>query len=151
MSSYVHFFVRKDNVFCPIGTFTRNSGYYQAFCHYLPYEKCRAIPSDLLITIRGEIKNGIKENERYIKNLEESKKEVSNFNNSVEEKIEAISDLVNSIQETEAENEELKNVYAFTRFLDNIMEEAVFTDTGADKYVYGGIECPEPTIDDLVE
>lgn len=151
MSSYVHFFVRKDDVFCPIGTFSRGSGYYQAFCHYLPYEKCRAIPSDLLVTIRGEIKNGIKENERYIKNLEESKKEVNSFNNSIEEKIEVISDLLNSIEEVEFEIEELKVVYAFTRFLDNVMEEAIYTDISADKYVYAGIECPEPTVDDLVE
>lgn len=151
MSSYVHFFVRKDDVFCPIGTFSRNSGYYQAFYHYLPYEKCRSISSNLLVTIRTEIKKVIKDNEKYIKNLEESKKEVSSFNNSVEEKIEVISDLINSIQELEADNEELKDVCAFTRFLDNVMEEAICTDTGTDKYIYAGIECPEPTIDDLIE
>ena len=112
-----------------------------------------------VLSIIDEMHTDISRYKESIERLEEEKLLVKDFNNSVEDKIENINYLQESIDEY---NELLVEINAAVCFMYNIydmLEEARDTKYDSDnpswldedKYVYVGIECYRPTINDIKE
>lgn len=159
MSQYIHFFIRSTDKLLPICTASRSSSIYQFFCDYAPYEKVRALSMDMLQEIREEINKQIS---KWTHQIEEDQKDlqlVASFNNSVEDKIEAMKSARDAIRENEEFINEMKEALAFTYFLTDMYNEVEDSNyyykeearIDSTKYIYFGIECGVPSIEEIEE
>ena len=69
MSSYVHFFVRKNDVFAPIATYGRSSKIYYAFDQFAPYGKIRALTASNLRVADSEYLDRAEDFENQIREI----------------------------------------------------------------------------------
>ena len=159
MSSYMHFFVRKNENFLPIACYSRSSAIYGAFSDFAPYEKVRPLTSGFVSEVLHEQTENLS---KWKKRLEDSRKEmelIATFNNSVEDKMQAIYDARGSIEETEEIIEECEYTVAFCRFLLNILDEADSSKYYEDEklhldaahYLYYGVECGDDITSEMIE
>lgn len=150
MSSYISFYVRKNDVFCPIGTFSRSDKRYEFFRYQLPYGKCIAIDEDTLSLVRGDVDEEKKNINRGIEDARELMNNISSWNDPFEERIECISNIIFEVREREEELKELSMINHFLFFLSGILEEATYGDMDNKKYLYVGIDAPTPTPDNVL-
>lgn len=141
MSSYKTFFVEKNGVFIPIGSWSRSTEVYQAVS--APYEK---------ITLAKEpIKEGIAELKRkkkdYLSHIEETEKIINDIykieNASLSEKIDNINDYRLEIQSVSESIEKINFAIDNLNFILNIR------DPYEEVEVYVGEEISEPTLEDI--
>lgn len=154
MSSYVNFYLKKDNVFCPLASFSRLTKYYQKFSPYLPYEKCVAITKDLLASIKNEVILDILMCNASIKEAEKMNEFLKNSNDPLESKVTFFLENNRSIRGEEMEKTDLENLSHFIDFLFIIIDEAEDYhgySINPEGYIYGGIECYDPTEEDIVK
>ena len=143
MSSYIHFFVRKGDVFAPIATYGRSTRIFDCFAG-APWEKIRAVSADEL----REASEGLRIDEPYIEQeiarAQNRIKTISSFSDSIADKLAAISDEEDMIAELRENLEELREAQSFVRFLRDVAAEAEYDGEGLrdiDHYVYVGMEC----------
>lgn len=154
MSSYVNFYLKKDNVFCPLASFSRLTKYYQKFSPYLPYEKCAAITKDLLSSIKNEVILDTLMCNASIKEAEKMNEFLKNSNDPLESKVTFFLENNRSIRGEEMEKTDLENLSHFIDFLLIIIDEAEDYhgySINPEGYIYGGIECYDPTEEDIVK
>lgn len=152
MSSYVNFFLKKDNVFCPIASFSRSTQYYRKFSPYLPYGKCMAITRELLTSIKNEVIFDIHLSDMHIKELEKMNEFLKGSNDPLESKVVFFLENNQSIREEEMEKTDIENLSHFIDFLLIIIYEAEdYHDINFEEYIYAGIECYSPTEEDIVK
>ncbi len=141
MSSYKFFFVEKNGIFIPIGSWSRSTEVYQAV--RAPYEK---------ITLAKEpIKEGIDELKRkkkdYLSYIEETEKIISDIykieNVSLSEKIDNINDYRIEIQNVSESIEKINFAIDNLNFILNIRDPYEKVE------VYVGEEISEPTLEDI--
>ena len=72
MSQYVEFFVKRDDVFIPVGSYSRNNPMYQAL-DFAPYEK-------ITLLDEGNYNWGKEAFDREIENYKKMMKQVSSGN-----------------------------------------------------------------------
>ena len=157
MSQYIHFFIRHENEFLPIATYSRSTYIYQSI--NAPYEHIRAVRKQTVDSIKQDILFDIDKCKEDIKSLTENKSLITSFNNSIEEKWEMISGIDESINESKRILNEMQSAYEFLSFIGNMISEAHDTKydedkpnwLDPDKYVYMGVECYRPTINDIEE
>lgn len=144
MSQYLEFYVRHNDDYLPIASYCGSSMYMEMFDDYVPsYNGLRTVTESMLGSIRGDIRQKIKENEQFIKRTEKLKQDILQANNSMEEKLEQIAGQDEYLDEIEDENKALDGVDHFVDFLYGILEEVEFGDHKGiqkDKYLYVGIE-----------
>lgn len=144
MSQYLEFYVRHNDDYLPIASYCGSSAYMEMFEDYVPgYSGLRTVTESMLGSIRGDIRQKIKENEQFIKRTEKLKQDILQANNSMEEKLEQIAGQDQYLDEIEDENEALDSVDHFINFLYDILEEAEFGEHEGiqkDKYLYAGVE-----------
>lgn len=151
MSAYIHFFIRIEDKFYPIATYSRNSQVFELM-HSAPYEHIRVLNSEALSNYGVEAREILDEWNVRKRKYEKRKELIATFNNSVEEKMEMIHNSDEAIEEIEYEISEAKSVIRFIYFLENIIKEVDYdTPEGIDKdnYLYYGIECYRPTAEDI--
>ena len=151
MSAYIHFFVRAGDTFCPIATYDRGSKVYEIF-HRAPYEQIEVLDEDILSDYFNEatiIRDNLKEDRiKYEKRIET----IKGFENSAEEKLELICECEELIEETDSELREVEDTICFIGFLTSILSEILYdVPLGIFKgqYLYYGIECYRPTVNDI--
>lgn len=145
MSTYINFFVKDKNseTFIPLGEYSRNSIYFKLFEDYAPWETVTKIDNNRLdITKKQcveEIEYLIDEKDK----IAEKKHFVSNLKLPLNEILEKYNELVD---EYDALEEERKS---YTAALYKLL---TFEDINSyeDNELYVGMECYEPTIDDIV-
>lgn len=145
MSTYVNFFVKDKNseTFIPLGEYSRNSIYFKIFEGYAPYENVRKIDNSMLNRAKEQCTEEIESviNERN--KIDELKRFISSLERPLNEILEKYDEL---IKECDALEEERKSytaaLYRLLTFEDIMSYE--------DNELYVGIECYEPTIDDIV-
>lgn len=145
MSQYLNFYIRgKDNQFYPIAEYCRSSSYYEAFEGYVPsYDGLGAITEQTLGCVRGDVRNRIQEQKRFIKSEKAHKQDILQANNSFEEKMDAICDCDQFIEESKDEIEAYEAVDYFIDFLYGIIESINYRSDFEgleDKYLYAAIE-----------
>ena len=143
MSQYLHIFVRKNDEFAPIGSFSNGSQIYFALSNYAPWEKVAPIGSEELNVVIDNINSAIEENNAAIQKACDERHQVMGSPNTLEEKLSYIHEYIDSyIRECEEENIELRDAAYFMSFLAHIVENAAhIDDIDENNYVYVGIEC----------
>lgn len=155
MSMYINFFMRRDEKFFPIGSYSRNHNIFKAFDNYAPWEKIRPLTVVALRQIGNECSQMKTECEHRIEEKEKKKQLVASFNNSVEEKYEVICDLDDSIDELRQERAEEEMAEYFCIFLEAMIDEIRYGESNEEidpnAYLYVGIEIGNPTPNDIKE
>lgn len=151
MSAYIHFFVRVGDTFCPIATYSRNSKVYEIF-RRAPYEQITVLDKSTLSDYFNEAtiwRDNLKEDiALYEKRIET----IIRFENSAEEKLELIMEEERLIEEANNELREIEDAICFIGFLISILSEVLYDASvgiNKDSYLYYGIECYRPTINDI--
>ena len=154
MSSYIHFFVRRNDTFIPIGTFGRSTRIYAAFEHMAPWERIRALNTDLLKFARAYLKSE-EEINREIDAAHARINTIAAFNNGVDEKMAAIDEVREEIKGWQEFAHEEREARAFIGFLYGILDEAEYNSLegfGASACLYVGMECgSDVSVKDIAE
>ena len=142
MSSYVYFYLKKDDTWAMLASYSRNTAQYKAIEHEVPYGELvplkPRIMSEIFANLSEELQSAKECKERNLKEIDT----IAGMPNPVEEKLEAIYQCRSSIEWAEEEIESLSVVRQFYSAMDEII------DTGnwrykTDDYVWAGIEaCP---------
>lgn len=158
MSSYMHFFVRVDDAFAPIATYSRSSKIYCAFEHCAPYEKIKALQLKDLDEAEVDFRENIESCQKCIEREKAKLEWLKTANFSSEERMDLYYECAQSIEEYEEDLLQLERSLAFCSFLRDMISEAedeveygenpLGLDPAA--YIYIGIECgSHPTFEDL--
>lgn len=145
MSTYVNFFVKDKNseTFIPLGEYSRNSIYFKIFEGYAPWEKVTKIDNNKLNTAKEQCAEAIEHFINEKDKIGEKKYFISSLKLPLDEILEKYNELVD---EYDALEEERKS---YTAALYKLL---TFEDINSyeDNELYVGIECYEPTVDDIV-
>ena len=159
MSQYLNIYIRCNDTFMPLMSFSRSTTMYQAFNDtYVPYGKIKQITEAQVANVKESLTVSTNNMRNIRKKREEEKSLIATFNNSAEEKLSLIEDLNISIDEIDEELEELAAAMAMLRVFDDILESARYNSDDEltcqsfkDKQVlYCGIESAAwPTVEDI--
>lgn len=154
MSSYINFFIRpKDDLFIPIGDFSRSTEIYRRFTNEVPYEKITPISQRLLEDSIDKIQKEIEHLQQRIIKLHDKIKIIPTYNNRISEKEQLMYEY-----QTEIENikDDIENNLFFQGILDCylcMIQTIQYDDNfnvDKDKYIYAGIEVPASISEDLI-
>lgn len=149
MSSYIYFFLRSEDCFIPLGTWTRNSKFYEVF-QEAPCEKISMLSFSRISAVWNDIAENIENIKKKITNKEKVIKEIALFNNDITEKMEVIKEIREDIEYYEELNKQYEEVISFLKTLTIILGEMEDRDLNIN-CIYYGIECYEPTVKDIQE
>lgn len=154
MSSYINFYLKVEDKYCPIGTYSRNCSEYQFFKNFVPYEKIAPITikelKDVIEDIKFAINNEMKSIGRYSLNV----KDIKAFNNPINEKMELIEDYRNTINELKEDLEANKKCLNFVNWLIEILTDIEYDpyankhNITQDNYLWVGIEASPEEIEE---
>lgn len=158
MSSYINFYLKVEDKYCPIGAYSRNCPEYLFFKNIIPYGKIAPITiqelKDVIEDIKFAINNGIESIKRYSLNIED----IKTFNNSINEKMELIENYRDTINELKEDLEVNKNCLNFVNWLIEILTDIEYDfyankhNITQDNYLWIGIEAsPEKEVDNNAE
>ena len=141
MSCYIYFFVRKNDTFVLLDSFSRNSIVFQEF-ESAPWEKVSKLNLNLIEQAQNsfcgeikELKNEIKKNKGVIKDI--LKAGIGQAGNE-----EYVYGLQKDIDEYKANIALYKRAVYFMSFVKNIAEFD-------GNEIYYGMECYDPTLEDV--
>lgn len=146
MSSYANFYLRVNDKFAPIGTYSRSTDMYQNFYDILPYEKLVVLTPlklhDIILSTRKKIHSF----SEMIKENQELRDQFLNAKNiSFEDKRIAVEEFNTAIHESEKEIDNLQNVINYVRVLLNIIDDYRYSgisfENDYEHYLYAGIEA----------
>lgn len=146
MSSYANFYLRVNDKFAPIGTYSRPTDMYQNFYDILPYEKLVVLTPlklhDIILSTRKKIHSF----SEMIKENQELRDQFLNAKNiSFEDKRIAVEEFNTAIHESEEEIDNLQNVINYVRVLLNIIDDYRYSgisfENDYEHYLYAGIEA----------
>ena len=158
MSQYIQFFIRHNDDFLPIGTYSRSSAIYQMGKFSVPYEAIRAIDSDTLNGWKRSAESEIEQIQECISTRKEFIEMTMQSNNPLDEKMEYVGDVYNEIACMKEEIEDARDAIKYYEFLETLISEAEetkynYNENGVHldpaQYIYAGIEVGYPTIDDI--
>lgn len=161
MSQYIQFFIRCEDKFVPMCSYSRSNTIFKAFAYDMPYGKIAPVTEDILRVSHDYLlveEDGIK---ARIKLYQDQIESIQHFNNSVIDKLEAINSVTNDICELERDLVEIECTKFFINICNDILMSAKYRDDGNDcpladytenTVLYAGIEVPEyPTVDDILD
>lgn len=144
MSSYINFYLRINDTFAPIGSYSRSSEMYQEFSNWIPYEKIRALTSNDL----SEAISHFEEQARRLRDAKENDKKrcemIMQANNPLSEKMDAIYEIESSYDEIDESINELQFAADTLRVFWNMVDDYKYYhkfDNDADHYIYAGVEA----------
>lgn len=150
MSSYLHFFLRSGDKFLPLATYGRGSEVYRTFGN-MPYGHVCALTNQTLDSIRAELREGLERSRHELDRIDARIAQIGQFSGSIDEKLEAIYAEEENFEEVRESIKEGECTDHFISFLYDILDEARYGGEGIDPeaYLYAGIECSNPTIEDI--
>lgn len=158
MSSYINFYLKVEDKYCPLGSYLRNCSEYRFFKNIVPFGKIAPITIKNLKTVIEDIEFAISNEMKSIGRYSLNIKDIKTFNNSINEKMELIEDYRNTINELKEDLEANKKCLNFVNWLIEILTDVEY-DPYADKhgitqdnYLWVGIEAgPEKEVDNNAE
>lgn len=152
MSSYVNFYLRINDLFVPIGSYSRSSEMYQIMDHYCPYGKIKPLTKDSLY----KIINDLEDRKQKIKDFRIANEKrcdmIMQANNTIEEKMEAISSIMSGFNDMDTDIEELSFSADTLRVFSNMIEEFSYNNkfsNDCNHYLYAGIEA-DGTLENII-
>lgn len=159
MSQYIQFFIRCEDKFVPMCSYSRSNTIFRAFAYHAPYEKIMPITEHILRVAQSYLKSEEDSIEARIELYRDMLESIRHFDNDVDDKLEAINSVNADIGELKSDLEEITFAKTFIDILDGILVSAKYRDDGngcplanytEDTVLYAGIEVPEyPTMDDV--
>lgn len=147
MSSYINFYLKVEDKYCPIGTYSRNCPEYHFFRDIVPFGKIAPITIKKLEAVIEDIEFAINNEKKSIEKYSLNIKDIKTFNNSISEKMELIEDYRDTINELEEDLEANKNCLNFVNWLIEILTDIKYSyyasnhDITQDNYLWIGIEA----------
>ena len=146
MSSYVNFYLRINDNFAPIGSYSRSSSMYQAMSNVVPYEKIVALRPNQITEVIHNLEESaarmrkVKENDRAM-----CDKIMNTANNSIEDKLSAIAEIESNFDEMDSYIEEVNFAADTLRVFLNMIDDFRYSDecrfdNDYFHYIYAGIE-----------
>lgn len=162
MSQYMQFFIRCEDKFVPLMTFSRRSDVYGALLNTnasVPYGKIAPVTDQMLEEALKLIGNGIDNTNRFKAEYLQDKEAIYHFNNTVDDKLRAVRDIMSSIDELDEQLEDAEDAKHVFMLFEDILDEAKyrdddcpFTDYTENTVLYAGIEVSSyPTVNDILE
>ena len=145
MSAYIEFYLKIEDKFVPIATYSRSNILYEVgHDSGVPWEKIRKLDRELFSDMTNELNIRINAYKMYIDENESRKSIIASMLNSIEDKIEALDKLQREIDEMKNSLSECETALTEFRFMSELENESTYP-------VYIGIEVGEPTVDDIEE
>ena len=147
MSCYVNFFIRspKDE-FLSLGSFSRNTAEYDcADKCALPYEKIKLLTTSSIKSMRQIAQDIVSDLRESIQKCRDEILFIKDMDGSVNEKLENIRELKNEIDDLSEDERRYSQAHGY---FDSLI---VIDCEHENSVIYAGIECGEPTVDDIVE
>lgn len=158
MSSYINFYLKVEDKYCPLGTYSRNCPEYRFFKDIVPFEKIAPITIKKLQAVIEDIEFAINNEMKSIGRYSLNIKDIKTFNNSINEKMELIEDYRNTINELKEDLEANKKCLNFVNWLIEILTDVEYDpyankhNITQDNYLWVGIEAgPEKEVDNNAE
>lgn len=158
MSQYTQFFIKtNDNIFYPIGTFSRNDKRAAAINDILPYESIRPLTKADCIEVINDLEKELEACENSKKEHKERIEWLKTAAGDLDERLERITDYFSYIEEINKEIPYIYDAIGFYKGIMEIIDEAEMDEKygeGAeygfnlkgDSYVYAGIEVSNPNV-----
>ena len=155
MSAYMSFFIRANDNFYPIGTYSRSTAIYEMFdeAGYSNWESIRAITFTDIEAVRKENFSNVIGWKKLIKETENEIELVKSIEAPLDEKIDVIDRRLAELNEFKDKVDELVEVSSFCNFLETILEDikyGSYESIDVDNYIYAGIEIGHPTVEDII-
>ena len=155
MSSYVNFYVRVDEKFAPVGSWSRSGKIYQALERRVPYEKIMNMTSDGLERVINSLELEKKEVEEYIAAKQSKITMIMNEENTpLNEKLEAVESVVGYVNEAKEEIKDyeyaINILNGFTVMIEDYRWSNNQFSNDGDHYLYVGIDG-RGTLEDVYE
>ena len=158
MSAYVNFYLRVNENFAPLGSYSRSSQIYKIMGAYLPWEKIVALDVSTLQRFRSEVEDILhftqKDKDRGIAKC---KSIMDAANTPLEEKLSAVANIEDNLKELDEYIEELNDAISIFSFFIGMIEDFKYYPSeycsfkgDADHYLYAGIEAIG-SIENIVE
>lgn len=142
MSQYLNFFVRHNEDFIPLASYSRNTHVYDVAG--APYEKIRRFSQERLESIASKLRESKTSAHKEIARLQQQIEIAKGINVTVDnfdEVFGAIRNIMNMISEYQEDIETLEREAIEIEFMRNM--------TYDDCEIFAGIEISDPTMDDI--
>lgn len=157
MSQYINFFIRCDDKFLPLFSFSRNSYMYSAFHARAPFEKISVISEEIINLSKEVLLDQIDTYQRKVTQYEREKTLIPSFDNAVQEKLEELRNIDDLLADIQSELDELGLALNYCAVMHDIIETAKYGEKNIgvssykeDSLLYCGIEAGTPTIHDII-
>ena len=153
MSEYVDFYIRSHgDEFIPLQDFSRVTPIYRQLAFFLPYGKIKAIDHFSLKQIKQRLDGQAKHIKNEIELQKETLKFIKNTSESLADKLAARDDTLRTIEEYNDELDVVNSNINFVEvFVDLLTRLNYNSGYDKDKFLYAGIECGSPSIEDIDE
>ena len=95
MSSYINFYVERNNVYIPVGDYSRNNPMYRCGESFVPYEGGRILDHDVFEWFEGEFEEEIKDLKNSIERYNKENELIKDISGAtLNEKLERITENV---------------------------------------------------------
>lgn len=139
MSQYLNFFVRHNEDFIPLASYSRNTHVYDVA--EAPYEKIRKFSQERLEAIASKLRESKTFAHKEIARLHQEIEIVKGINITVDEILGVIHNITSMIAEYQEDIETLEREAIEIEFMRNM--------TYDDCEIFAGVEISDPTIDDI--
>ena len=155
MSQYVNFYLRVNDMFAPIGSWSRASQVFDVAKNIVPYEHIKHLTKEDFKNAIEDLEARITLNKECLGYNQKRRELIINAQNTpLSEKLEAIDAIDEYDEETNEHIEELTYAVAYLYHLINMINEYEWAENvfknDAEHYVYGGIEA-YGRIEDVIE
>ena len=124
MSSYINFYVEKNNVYIPIGSYSRNNPMYRCGGNFTPYEGGRILDHDVFGWFEEEFEEEIKDLKNSIERYNKENELIKDISGAtLNEKLERITENEAFIEECKEELDLCEAQLNHLRFLYNINDD----------------------------
>lgn len=155
MSQYIHFYVRREDIFINLCEFSRNNYVYKALSDSVVYEKIQPLTIEELREAKEYLEDLIKENKKQIERLQQLNQHITQMNNSISEKMNQICSNIDEIKDLKVDIKDLSCALGHLNFLIHVYwcNDDWMWDTEEKRkqpFLYVGIESSyNPTINDI--
>ena len=146
MSSYVNFYLRVNDSFAPIGSYSRSNEMYQVVSRGVPYEKIVALKSRDITNFIKQLENSVEDVKKY---YEKSKSRIPLImnaeNTSLDEKLATVAEIEQGFDAADEYISEITFAADTLRVFLNMIDDFKYSNSDfkndADHYIYAGIEA----------
>lgn len=147
MSSYVNFYLRINNNFAPIGSWSRSSQLYQHIHYNIPYEKIKPLTIEELEKIIYELD---KDKQKFEKMKIEDEYRINRIMNAentpLKDKLNAVADIESCFEDIDNTIKEYEYAIIALRIFGEMIDDFHYSseitfDNDYNHYIYAGIEA----------